>query len=58
MANTGTQLSYSPVLTDAHYLRAHQLSSSIAQLMVVCMHAALAGWFTGERKWPTPVPRS
>ena len=47
MANSGTQLSYSPVL-----------SSSVAQLTVVCMHAALAGWFTGERRWPTQVPRS
>ena len=46
MANTGTQLSYTPVL-----------SSSVAQLTVVCMHAALAGWFTGERRWPTQVPR-
>ncbi len=28
------------------------------QLTVVCMHAVPAGWFTGERKWPTLVLNS
>ncbi len=35
-----------------------KMANTCTQLTAVCMHAALAGWFTGERKWLTQVPRS